>query len=993
MYVRRIRLIGSAIALSVLTAFFPINILPLLSSSQALAQTQSDRKTEADRLRDEGQRLFKAQQFEAALESYQQALKIYQEIQDTEGELYVLGWLSTTHLRNRNFDRAIEYAEQRLARAQQLSSYENEIGSLKNLYGAYINQLDYGKAIEYAQQWLSLAQKFQDSQQEDHALMELSGVYSELGDRARANEYEAIVLARTRSNYSPSQAIEQSLQQLAVVREQQDRQGEAKILFRLGWLYRGSGNYTQAIDFYEQALKIARQIEDSQMQLEILVTLGESQVTEPQIVDYNKTIDYYQQLLILAQDTSNSHYQKMALNGLAVAYIGLNDYAKAAEYREQYLAIARENLDVSGEFSALSSLGAIYSWAKNYAKAMEYYQQLLVLARRENNYETELETLLHDLTRIYELQRDYASALATYQEVVVIAEARNDHRNQMTALNQISFLLIKQNQPQIAIAFLKKLVNIRESIRQDIKTLPQESQDSYTERVAHDYRRLADLLLQQDRVLEAQQVLDLLKVQELDDYLRDVRGNERTAQGVEMLPQERRILELYNQAIASSHELKQLRSIPYAELTAKQQQRLAELVAIEQEITVAWNEFIQIPEVATALQQLSRTTDEQNVKVQQFRNLQDNLQNLQQNAVMLYPLILENRLELVLVTPHSPPIRRTVAVGRTDLNKAIVAFRQALENPKSDAVTPAQQLYELLIQPLENDLKAANAETIIYAPDGALRYIPLAALHDGNQWLAQRFRINHITAASIDDLNLQPQPKLTALAAAFTKGSFSVALGDRELSFSGLPYAGTEVENLAATIPNTTKLLDGNFSRDATVAQMDSYSVVHLATHAAFVTGQPNESFILFGNGDRVTLNDVRAWTFRNVDLFVLSACETGVGGQLGDGREILGFGYLMEQAGARAAIASLWQVSDGGTQVLMNAFYAALNNGMTKAEALRQAQIALITKNLSAVGDPRGERAWIEVVSTRTGLPPEVSNNLSHPYYWAPFILIGNGL
>jgi CHAT domain-containing protein len=168
---------------------------------------------------------------------------------------------------------------------------------------------------------------------------------------------------------------------------------------------------------------------------------------------------------------------------------------------------------------------------------------------------------------------------------------------------------------------------------------------------------------------------------------------------------------------------------------------------------------------------------------------------------------------------------------------------------------------------------------------------------------------------------------------------------------------------------------------------------VHLATHAAFVTGQPNESFILFGNGDRVTLDDVKAWTFRNVDLFVLSACETGVGGQLGDGREILGFGYLMEQAGARAAIASLWQVSDGGTQVLMNAFYAALNNGMTKAEALRQAQIALITKDFSAVGDSRGEDAWIEMVSTRTGLSPQVSNNLSHPYYWAPFILIGNGL
>jgi CHAT domain-containing protein len=127
--------------------------------------------------------------------------------------------------------------------------------------------------------------------------------------------------------------------------------------------------------------------------------------------------------------------------------------------------------------------------------------------------------------------------------------------------------------------------------------------------------------------------------------------------------------------------------------------------------------------------------------------------------------------------------------------------------------------------------------------------------------------------------------------------------------------------------------------------------------------------------------------------LVVLSACQTAASGELGSGEEILGFGYQIQRTGAEAAIASLWSVDDGGTQVLMNALYTALNNRMSTAEALRQAQIALITKNFSAVGVPRGEEAWIEVVSTQTGLPPQVSNNLNHPYYWAPFILIGNGL
>ena len=99
-----------------------------------------------------------------------------------------------------------------------------------------------------------------------------------------------------------------------------------------------------------------------------------------------------------------------------------------------------------------------------------------------------------------------------------------------------------------------------------------------------------------------------------------------------------------------------------------------------------------------------------------------------------------------------------------------------------------------------------------------------------------------------------------------------------------------------------------------------------------------------------------------------------------------------MQEAGAEAAIASLWSVNDGGTQILMNAFYSALREGMTKTEALQQAQIALITGDLTAVGYPRGD-GTIGFLSAETGLPAAVSSNLNHPYYWAPFILIGNGL
>lgn len=195
---------------------------------------------------------------------------------------------------------------------------------------------------------------------------------------------------------------------------------------------------------------------------------------------------------------------------------------------------------------------------------------------------------------------------------------------------------------------------------------------------------------------------------------------------------------------------------------------------------------------------------------------------------------------------------------------------------------------------------------------------------------------------------------------------------------------------LGKLISNTQTLIDVAFSRDATTTKMNEYTIVDLATHASFVPGDATQSFIVFGNGNTANLKDIGSWTLNNVDLVVLSACETGIGGKLGNGEEILGLGYQFQNRGAKATIASLWQVNDGGTQMLMDAFYGGLKKGnFTKAEALRQAQIALITNNYSAVDGKRGDQFTINYPD----LPKQTPIRLQHPYYWAPFILIGNGL
>jgi CHAT domain-containing protein len=481
----------------------------------------------------------------------------------------------------------------------------------------------------------------------------------------------------------------------------------------------------------------------------------------------------------------------------------------------------------------------------------------------------------------------------------------------------------------LEIAFYKQSVNITELIRQDLKKLKREEQAAYTQTVASTYRRLTNLLLQQNRIMEALQVLDLLKVQELEDYLKNVKGNEKTAQGIKLLPPE--------QHFFSSHK------------------------------AFADTEFSKNPAVNTLVQQLGQ------IPQAELNAVPESLKKIPKDSVLLYPVILGDRLELVLFSPGSPPVHRPVAVKKEELEAAINDFKKELSRrPVSaedadDVKASAQKLHKWLIEPIKADLDRIKPQTIIYAPDGKLRYIPLAALHDGKQWLTQQYRIHNIVSYNLTDFDAKPKPQTSVLA-----GAFGGKAKETRFGFNGLPATLPEVQNISANLPNTVTLIEANFNRKALESKINNqnkYNIVHLVTHAQFVNGMPDASFILFGNGDKVTLREVKEWQLGNVDLVVLSACQTGLGG-LGSGVEILGLGYQFQIAGSKSAIATLWEIDDGGTQVLMDKFYPALKQGTSTAEALHQAQLKLIN-----------------------GKPANGQPDTSQPYYWSAFILIGNGL
>lgn len=946
--------------------------------------------------------------YQEALDTYKKSLDIARnELHDRRIEATVLDNMGTIYGSSGHYAQALTFFQQGLDIRTDLKDQEGIAYSLNNIGENYSEQGQYDAAIQKLNQALSIANSLDLQSLKSTIFGNLANVYQSQGDYDQAEKL-----------YCDSLALEQN---------RGSKPGEARVLHNLGGLSTVRGQYAQAIDYGQQALAMHQALGERSWESTDFNNLGFAYQGQGQ---FARALEAHQQALTIAQAIHNRSNQAAALAQLGNTYAALGQYEQGIKYNQQALDLMRTIGNRQGELDILGNLGFIYSKQKQYDLALQVFEQSLQIARDIGSVDGEARSLLYigrlkeqtgdiaaaqtalqqaldiqqrigaqgyaalsllGLGMVYADQGD-AQAMSYFQQALASDRELGDRPDEARVLAQMGRFLAKQGQPDLAIVFLKAAVNVREDLRSQLHSLTPELQQSFTNTFADDYRTLADLLLQQNRVIEAQRVLDLLKVQEIDDYLHDVRGTDNTETGIANRPAETAI---YNESLAQVQQLIDLNDqIHQLEtlntLTPEQENHLIELGQQSQTQIQTFNDFLASPPIQAQVAKLRNTSNGSNLDLTQYRKLQKKLAALQQHAVLLYPLVLEDRLELILVTPDTAaPIRVTVPVKAVDLNRAIVDFRSALQNPFSDPLPPAQKLYDWLIRPLEPALTATHAQTIIYAPDGQLRYIPLQALNDGQQWLVQRFRVDNITAASLTDLTLLPHHDPRVFAGAFTQGSYQVTVGDRKTTLQGLPHAGQEVANVARLIPDTTERLNTDFTPDTTKL-MNRYNIVHLATHAAFVPTNPNDSFILFGDGTPVSLADTSTWQLSNVDLVVLSACETGVGETLGDGREVSGLGYQMQTDGASATLASLWSVSDGGTEALMNAFYTALTHGYSKAEALQRAQEALIADDMSMVGRDRGNLARVTV---ETGDSVTLQGNLSHPYYWAPFILIGNGL
>jgi CHAT domain-containing protein len=403
-----------------------------------------------------------------------------------------------------------------------------------------------------------------------------------------------------------------------------------------------------------------------------------------------------------------------------------------------------------------------------------------------------------------------------------------------------------------------------------------------------------------------------------------------------------------------------------AGLTAEQKARLSEIDESLRQANERYDAFI------AGLAKEFEHADAQRLKelgARQLDNLvtlQDTLREVGRNTVLLHYVVTEHRVAIIVTTAEVQVARESV-ITREELNRRVQALRTALQT-RGKVLAQAQALYRILIAPVAADLQHAGAKELALSLDGTLRYVPFAALHDGKRYLVELYALSVYTEAARSNLRRSPSAQWAMTGLGLTHAV---------PGFQALPAVRAELEGIRGRIMPGKVYLDEQFTA-ARLAEslLKPEPVLHIASHFAFRPGTDADSFLVLGDGSRMTLQEMRERRLRfgGVQLLTLSACDTAMGGGRDEnGAEVESFGALAQRQGAQAVLASLWPVADESTGVFMRELYGQRQRGgIDKAAALRQAQLAFLHHSGAAASLPA---------------------HSSHAFFWAPFILLGNWL
>jgi CHAT domain-containing protein/Tfp pilus assembly protein PilF len=823
---------------------------------------------------------------------------------------------------------------------------DNVIGNIHNRQG------EYSQALEYYDKSLALRRSLNDTLGIAQTLGNVGFAYSSRGD------YE--------------QALDAYRQSLALKETVGDKRGMGNTLNNMGIAYDEEGNYSLAVEYYEKSLAIRETIGDKQGVGETLNNLA---VIYDAQRNYGESLEYYQKSLKLREEFGTKIEVAQTLNNIGVVKKDLEEYDAALDYYRRSLALKESLKDKIGTANTLNNIGVVYELEGKYKQAEENYQNALKAQEEAGNSEG-IGNALTNLASVNARQNQHADSLKFAERAAVLARQTGN-------LDQLRVALVASGQ---ALRHLDQGANARKAFDEAIATIEmlrshaaggEQDRQRLFEGMVSPYYEMVDLLVAQGNVPEALSYAERAKGRVLLDVLRGDRINITKAMSPGEREQERKLIgELVSLNSQVSRENSAAKPNP-ARLTELNAQ-LAK-ARIDQE-AFQTNLYASHPELKVQrgqaqplnLEQAGALLVNEKTALMEYAVTDDNV----------YLFVLTRNLagnnETSQLKVYTAPIKRQQLAERTEL------FRRRLANHDLDYSKAAADLYNLLIKPAQAQLK--DKTMLVIVPDDVLWEVPFQALGPAaNRYLIEDYAISYAPSLTVlhemikkHKTNASRSPALLAVGnPALGKQTIERtkrALMDERLE--PLPEAERQVKELGQLYGAAqSKVYTGTEAREDRVkAEAGQYRIVQLATHGILNNANPMYSHVVLSQpaGDSSEDGLLEAWEIMNLDLnadlVVLSACDTARG-RIGAGEGVIGLSWAFFVAGSPTTVVSQWSVESASTTELMLQFHRnlkRLTNGpaaVSKAESLRRAQLQLL----------RDQR-------------------YQHPFFWAGFVVIGDG-
>jgi len=935
-----------------------------------------------------------------AIRAYEESLAIFREQADRRNQAKTLQNLGAVYLDMGQYEQALSLTHESISLAKAVGDQAQQAHSLNALGQIYSDRGQYPQGIQAYTQALDLARSIPVKRLETSILGNWAIVLHNQGDLQRALELHQQVQKLTQetgqslatplnnigliySDQGRTEDAQTKLQQsLEIAKANGQKGGEAVALGNLASLYAAQAQYARALKLQQEALEIHRSVGAVPQEIGDQLSLS---LLYRSLGQYDRALDYANQALTLSQKIQNQRKEIQSLATLGSIALNQERYDDAMGYYQRALRYTQSAGEIANESRTLRVIAHINQKQKRPEKALPLLQEALAI-QEKIGLRSDIQETLYIFGLTYQDLDQPAKAQEALRQSVAIARELKETGYEARSLSSLGNL-VAPDQPEVAIAFLKTSVNLTEQIRKDLRSLSREEQESFTQTVSDRYRSLADLLITQGRLGEAQQVLELLKLEELREFSRDTRAT-WTSEGIQMTPLEQEIVSDHGSLVALGQKI----------YTCEQSQcdTLKDLYRQQESLVAQYNEQVKAFEAKV---RDNRYRDQYFNDPSYLSDAARDIVEAQPGTLLIYPFVTEDRLWLLWTGAGGVVGQIEVPVSQEELGQTVLAFRELIQQGQASSLpelqAKGQQLYGWLIEPLAKEIQQNQIQHLVFAQDRVTRYLPMAALYDGDRYLIEDYAVSTVLSAELTDtrdrLSAEPPSVL------------GLGLSQAVSGFNPLPHVTSELKGVIRQDPADSQgiypgeiFLNQAFDFETMRDRASDHRVLHIATHAKFEPGAPEASYLLLGNGDPLKITDINTIgrQLRDVHLVVLSACETALGGPAADGTEIAGISaYFLEKGRAKSVMASLWAVNDASTSLLMQLFYDRLAQPagaepMTKAEALRQAQLSLLRSDSALV--TAAKRSSLQVQARDVSEAPKLSS-FQHPYYWAPFTLIGN--